>query len=189
MRDIFDAHLRPLGLGLIFALLAGLFNIGVGVAFGAFEQKMKDGLEESGRAVLVEKYGGDEAKMKAVTAKSLVYYQRAHLHGGGTGATALACILLLAFAGGPRRLAQVTAFGLGFGALGYSVSWLIAGRLAPGLGGTGAAKDAIEWLALPSVGLYAVGTGVTILIVGLRLLRRASPPAAEADDRLAAGPA
>jgi len=175
MRDIFESHLRPLGLGLILALLAGLLNIGLGIAFGAFEPSLKDGLEESGRAALVEKYGGDEAKMKAVTSKAWVYFQRAHLHGGAMSTSALACILLLAFARGPRRVMQGAAFGLGFGALGYGIFWLLAGKMAPGLGGTGAAKDALEWLALPSTGLYALGTGVTVVFVGLRLLGKAQP--------------
>lgn len=170
--EVFDRHLRPLGLGLLLALLAGLLGVGVGVAFGAAEDALKQDLDARGRAALVEKYGGDEAAMKAVTAKSWAYYKRAHLHGGAMSAGALTGIFVLAFVGGPRRLSQAAAFGLGFGALGYSVFWLLAARMAPGLGGTDAAKAALEWLALPSSGAYGLG----MLLVTAFLVHRLAAP-------------
>ncbi len=175
--DLYDRHLRPFAAGLVLALLAALFSVGVGLAFGAAEDSLKQGLEASGQAALADVYGGDEAKMKAVTAKSWSYYKRAHLHAGAMSTAALASIFLLAFVGGPRRLAQLAAIGLGFGALGYGVFWLLAGQMAPGLGGTGAAKEALEWLALPSTGGYALGMLVTLAL----LVRRIAGGKAQAD--------
>ncbi len=170
--DPFDRHFRPLGLGLVLALLAGLFGIALGVAFGAAEDSLKGGLEASGRAVLAEAYKGDDGALKAVLAKSWTYYKRAHLHAGAMGAGALTAIFVLAFAGGPRRLLQAAAIGLGFGALGYGLFWFLAGWMAPGRGGTDAAKAALEWLALPSAGAYGLGMLLTLVMLVRRLAAR-----------------
>lgn len=170
-RDVFDHHLRPVGLGLALALLASLFGIALGVAFGAAEESLKAGLEASGKAALAEVYQGDDGAMKAVLAKSWAYYKRAHLHAGAMGAGALAAIFVLALAGGPRRLLQGAAFGLGAGALGYALFWLLAGVTAPGLGSTDAAKAALEWLALPSAGAYGLGMLLAFVLLVRRLLR------------------
>lgn len=157
--------LRSVRWGLAFALLAVAFGFAMGVLFGANEEAMKGHLKAEGEAVLAEKYGGDAARLKTVLDKSWVYFQRAHLHGGGIGAIALAlCLLLAALPGAPARLAPLAALSSGVGALGYSVFWLLAGLKAPALGGTGAAKESLEWLAVPSSGLAVVGLLLTLLL-------------------------
>jgi hypothetical protein len=155
-QTMFDG-LRSMRLGVLLALFGVLFGFGMGAAFGAAEESLKGGLQASADAVLAEKYGGDAAKAKAVVDKSWSYYKRAHMHGGGIGAASLAVILLLAGAGASGWLAKLAAFGMGFGSLGYSVFWLLAGMRAPGLGSTGAAKDSLEWLAIPTSGAVIVG--------------------------------
>jgi hypothetical protein len=56
---------------------------------------------------------------------------------------------------------------LGAGGLGYALFWLLAGFRAPSLGGTGPAKDAFEWLAVPSAGLLLLGI-VAVLVLTVR---------------------
>jgi len=177
MDEHFYTQLRPLRHGLALALAALLFGFGLGIVFGAAEDSLKEGLAEDGRAALEERYGGDEAAMEKVTAKAWTYYKRAHLHAGGMGAAALALILFLSFLGYPRRSKSMIAIFLGAGALGYPVFWLLAATRAPGMGGTGAAKESLQWLAIPSSGLFVIGTLATAgILVFYAFIRR--PPSA-----------
>lgn len=148
---------RLLAPGLLFALLALVFGFGLGAVFGAAEDSLKNGLEASGQAVLAEVYKGDAAALRSVAAKSWTYYKRAHLHANGLGSSSLALILLLGVLPGRDRLRQAAALASGLGALLYPLFWLFAGMRAPGLGGTGAAKESLQWLALPGSGLCLVG--------------------------------
>ncbi len=163
MQQTMSDGLRSMRLGVLLALFSVLFGFGMGAAFGAAEESLKGGLQASADAVLAEKYGGDPAKAKAVVDKSWSYYKRAHMHGGGIGAASLAVILLLAGVGASGWLAKLAALGMGFGSLGYSIFWLLAGMRAPGLGGTGAAKDSLEWLAVPTSGAVIVGLALGIV--------------------------
>jgi len=158
-------RLRPLTGGILLALLAVAFGFGLGGAFGAVEDLLKDGLAASGAAVLDSAYGGDEAAMKKVVSKSWTYYKRAHLHANALGTAALACILLLAALGTPGIIDKIAAWSFGAGALLYGFFWLLAGSLAPGMGGTGAAKEALQLIAIPGSGLCIVGLLLTIVQV------------------------
>jgi hypothetical protein len=158
-------RIRPLRLGILFALLAIGFGFGMGGAFGAAEEQIKGHLETEGRAVLDTAYGGDEAAMKKVTSKSWAYMKRAHLHGGAIGSAALALILLLAsFERSSEALRSGVATALGFGALGYALFWMLAALRAPGLGDTGAAKESLSWLAIPTSGLVLFGLLAVIVL-------------------------
>ena len=157
--------LRIVRWGVLFALLGIAFGFTMGGLFGAFEEDMKGHLDAEGKAVLAEKYGGDVAKLKPVLDKSWVYFQRAHLHGGGIGAVALALCLLLAALPAPLpRASGLAALCAGLGALGYPIFWLLAGLRAPGMGGTGPAKESLEWLAVPTSGLAIVGLLLTVAL-------------------------
>ena len=99
-------------------------------------------------------------------AKSWDYMQRAHLHGGAIGTAAIGMILVMLMIGAPPRIIRVLGLALGLGALGYSVFWMWAGFIAPGLGSTGAAKESLRWLAMPSAGAVMLATaGVVALCV------------------------
>jgi hypothetical protein len=147
----FSSQLHALRGGLLFSLLTLVFGFGMGVAFGVGEDAMKANLKERALAVLQERYEGNTEKAEAVATKAWNYYKRAHLHANGLGTTSLALILLLAFTSAGLRWRQAAAWAGGIGGLGYSVFWLWAGYLAPALGSTGAAKEALNWLAMPSV--------------------------------------
>lgn len=160
-------RIRTLRVGFLFALLSIAFGFGLGGAFGAIEDTIKGHLTSEGRAVLETAYGGDEAAMKAVTDKSWVYMKRAHLHGGAIGSAALALILLLSmFERTGVALRSGVATALGAGSLAYGLFWMLAGLSAPGLGGTGAAKEGLQWLAVPAAGSLILGLlGVIVLFV------------------------
>lgn len=160
-----DSIPKPFAAGILLALLAILLGFGLGGVFGAAEDQVKQVLDGSGTAVLDTVYGGDVAKKDAVVAKSWSYLQRAHLHGGGIGTAAMASslVLLLLSRRGPLACASALAFGAG--ALIYSCFWLWAAFKAPGLGSTGAAKEALEFIAVPGAGLSMLGAAGTLLVV------------------------
>ena len=168
---------RSVAVGACLALVATLLGFALGGAFGAAEGAIKKHLEGSGAAVLQDVYGGDAAAMDAVVKKSWEYLQRAHLHGGGIGASALASIVTLVLLCRLGAVAQVSSLSFGAGALLYSLYWLFAGLAAPGLGSTGAAKESLEFLAIPGAGLCITGLcGTLWAVVEACFLVR--PPAA-----------
>lgn len=154
----FANALRSVRLGIWSSLLTIFFGFGIGAAFGAAEESLKGDLKDRAQAVLATAYKGDATKMLANIDKSWAYYKRAHLHGGAIGTASLACAFLLAFMlRPPALLRSLTALSMGLGGLAYSIYWLLAGYRAPELGSTSAAKDSLEWLAVPSAGMVLVG--------------------------------
>jgi hypothetical protein len=175
----FRSQLQPGALGLILCILTVLFGQGLGVAFGVNEDAIKDKLKADANAVKDTFYKSDDAQVKAVVSQSWNYMKRAHLHGGGIGTTGIALILTLAFFSPSRLLTRLTAIALGAGGLGYSLFWMWAGFRAPGLGGTHAAKESLNWLAMPSAGLIVIGTlSVLFVLIGsLFCCKKCKPPA------------
>jgi hypothetical protein len=149
--------------GILLAFASIAFGFGLGAAFGAAEDDLKDHLRESAQAVLESVYAGDESQARPVVGKSWTYFKRAHLHANALGTTALAASLLLALLGPPGVLARLSSFGLGAGALFYSAYWLFAGLMAPELGSTSAAKESLAWLAIPSSGACVAGLAGTLI--------------------------
>lgn len=164
--------LKSVRLGLVLALVSIAFGYGLGIAFGAAEDGLQDALRASGEAVLATVYQGDAAELDKVLAKSWTYYKRAHMHAGALGASAVAQILLLSGLAVGARLKAVTATLLGGGALGYGVYWMLAARRAPGLGSTSAAKESLDWLAIPASGASVIGTLLMLAFVLHALYRR-----------------
>lgn len=158
--------------GTALALLTLLYGFGLGGTFGLFEDNIKGHLKSEAQQVLDTEYGGDEAAMKKVTDKSWVYFKRAHLHANGLGTAALALILLLSHLPLDRRVRRLTALALGLGALGYPLFWMLAGLRAPGMGGTGAAKESLQWLAVPSSGLCCLGLLTVMVFAGRALFSK-----------------
>jgi len=167
-------RLRPMRVGLSLAVLSIVFGFGLGGVFGVFEHDIKEHLKAQANAVSDSVYKGDTDAMKKVINKSWSYFKRAHLHGGGIGAAALALILLMSFFDRSSKLARsLGSAALGAGALGYSLFWMFAGLRAPALGGTGLAKESLEWLAVPSAGLTLLGLFTSLaLLVHVMFIRR-----------------
>lgn len=175
----FPCRFRAASFGLVFAVLTLLFGQGMGIVFGLNEDAIKDHLKASAAEVADSVYKGDDLAIKAVMSKSWTYMQRAHLHAGGMGATAVSLIILLCLMEIPPLVTGILSFALGAGGLGYSVFWMWAGFRAPGLGGTGLAKESLEWLAMPSSGAFVLASGavLVLLILGIscRKCRAADP--------------
>ena len=51
------------------------------------------------------------------------------------------------------------------GALLYAIFWMWAGFKAPGLGSTGAAKEALSFIAVPGAGLALLGAAGSLFAV------------------------
>ncbi|GMU54271.1 MAG: hypothetical protein AMXMBFR33_34170 [Candidatus Xenobia bacterium] len=165
------SSLRPAALGLVLATLTILYGQLMGIVFGLNEDLIKGQLEASAAPVRESVYKSDEAAIKAVQEKSWKYMQRSHLHAGGMGTTAFALIVLVCLLGLPGRVSGAISLALGAGGLGYSVFWMWAGFLAPGLGSTGAAKESLRWLAMPSSGAFVLGTVAVLVMLVLAMLQ------------------
>lgn len=156
---------KPMVVGACLALLAILLGFTLGGAFGLVEGTIKKHLDDSGSASLQSAYAGDVAAKNAVVAKSWVYLQRAHLHGGAIGAAALASILAMILLARPGTSTNVSALAFGAGAILYPLFWLLAGLTAPAAGSTGAAKESLTVIAIPGAGLCILGLCGTIFSI------------------------
>jgi hypothetical protein len=153
-----------------------LFGFAMGGIFGLNEDIIKNRLAASASAVMTTVYHGDAAAAEPVLAKSWDYMQRAHLHGGAIGTAAIGMIVVMLLIGTTARTTRVLSLALGLGALGYSVFWMWAGFIAPGLGSTGAAKESLRWLAMPSSGAVMLATAaVAVLCVRAATRGRGGP--------------
>jgi hypothetical protein len=150
--------------GLAVAVFAVLFGFAMGGIFGLNEDVIKDRLAASAGAVTATVYQGDASAAEPVVAKSWEYMQRAHLHGGGIGTAAIGLIVVMLLIGTSPRTTRLLSLALGLGALGYSVFWMWAGFIAPGLGSTGAAKESLRWLAMPSSGAVMLATAAVAIL-------------------------
>lgn len=150
--------------GLVLAVCTVLFGFAMGGIFGLNEDLIKDRFAASAAAVTATVYRGDAAAAEPVIAKSWDYMQRAHLHGGAIGTAAIGMIVVLLLIGTAPRTIRILGLALGAGALGYSVFWMWAGFIAPGLGSTGAAKESLRWLAMPSAGAVMLATAAVAFL-------------------------
>jgi hypothetical protein len=154
---------RAMIVGLCLAMLGILFGFVLGGVFGAAEDSLKEYLQAQGEAALTSAYGGDEAAMEAVVTKSWSYFKRAHMHGGAIGTSSVALIVMLILLCRPGKLASTAAIASGLGAVLYPVFWLWAGAIAPGMGSTGAAKEALEFIAIPGAGACLAGAILSLV--------------------------
>lgn len=167
--------LRPVLPGLLLAVLTLLLGFTLGVVFGLNEDLIKSRLSASATTSASTVYQQDPQAMKAVLDKSWTYMQRSHLHAGSLGTTAIALTVVVVLLGTGARIATTISVALGAGGLGYSLFWVWAGFRAPALGGTGAAKESLAWLAIPSAGLIVASTlAVAVLLVNAMRERRAA---------------
>lgn len=171
----FTASLRAASFGLSLAVITLLFGQGMGIVFGLNEDAIKSRLASSAAEVRETVYHGNDTAIKPVLDKSWIYMQRAHLHAGGMGTTAFALGGFICLLGAPRRVTATICLALGAGGLGYSVFWMWAGFRAPALGGTGAAKESLKWLAIPSSGLFVLATAAVFVLLLVTIVRRGQP--------------
>lgn len=168
----FTSNLHAATVGLLLAVLTILFGQGMGIVFGLNEDSIKSRLKEDAAGVLDTVYQGDAVASKAVVDKSWTYMKRAHLHAGGMGTTAIALVILLCIYGASAKATALISILLGAGGLGYSIFWMWAGFRAPGMGSTGAAKESLAWLAMPSSGGFVLATIAVFIVLFMRLLAK-----------------
>jgi hypothetical protein len=173
-----DRRVRAALPGLCLAVLTVLFGFGLGIVFGLNEDLIRDRQRAAATAVLATAYQGDAAKAQPVLDKSWAYMQRAHLHAGSLGTSAVVLSGLVLLLGVSAGLTRVITLALGLGGLGYSVFWLLAGFRAPGMGGTGAAKESLRWLAMPSSGMLVAATALVAVLCLTTLVRPPAPDGA-----------
>ena len=174
--------LRPVRFGLLFGLLAVLYGWGLGLLFGVNEDRFHQRFiadAEASRAIYLQKAGSEEgasAAIEEIDQSAWTYFLRAHLHAGGIGSIAIGASLVLSLLSVGRGPKLVASLLLGLGALGYPLFWMWAGLRAPGLGSTGAAKESLQWLAIPSAGGLFIGALITfgLVVVDLFSRRRAA---------------
>lgn len=171
--------LRPVRFGLLFGLLAVLYGWGLGLVFGVNEDGIRKRFiadAEGSRAIYLQKAGtedGATAAIKKIDESAWRYFLRAHLHAGGIGSIAIGGSLVLSLLSVGRGAKLVASLLLGLGAVGYPLFWMLAGLRAPGLGSTGAAKESLQWLAIPSAGGLFIGGLITFgLVVADLFFRR-----------------
>ena len=169
------SSLRAASAGLVLAVLTILFGQGMGIVFGLNEDAIKNRLKVSATEVRDTVYKGDDAAIKAVQDKSWTYMQRAHLHAGGMGTTALSLIVLLSVLATSRRATSAIGVALGAGGFGYSVFWMWAGFRAPALGSTGLAKESLKWLAMTSSGAFVLATIAVLVVLIAAIVSRRLP--------------
>jgi len=160
--------------GLALALLTILLGQAMGIVFGVNEDVFHDAFKASAMEVRDTVYKGNDALIQKVLDTSWRYMLRAHLHAGGMGTTAFALIVLLGLVCPPRKLAAAASVALGAGGFGYALYWMLAGFRAPGMGGTGPAKESLSWLAMPSSGMFVLATVVVFFAVVAAVFRNRS---------------
>lgn len=158
-------ELKKVYLGLLLAVITILYGQLLGVVFGLNEDAIKNQLKSSAVEMQESIYKNDLVAMKSVLDKSWSYMQRAHLHAGAMGTTALALILLISFIPTSKIFAFLVSLGLGGGAFGYSCFWMWAGFRAPALGSTSAAKESLVWLAMPTSGAFVAASTIFLLFL------------------------
>ncbi|MFA5505389.1 MAG: hypothetical protein WC423_08190 [Vulcanimicrobiota bacterium] len=171
MPKALSSQLQPASIGLALAVLTILLGQFLGILFGLNEDMIKNHLEASAIQVRETVYQGDEAAMEKVLGKSWTYMKRAHLHAGSMGTTATLLIIVVSLLGVSRLTTQVTSLALGGGGLGYSLFWMWAGFRAPGMGGTGAAKESLRLLAMPTSGSFVLASVAVLVLVVMASLK------------------
>ncbi len=90
--------------------------------------------------------------------------KRAHLHSQTMGVISIVLSLVAAGLVFPPSLQTGISLLSGLGSIGYGLFWLLAGFLAPGMGGTGVAKETVGLVAQVSAGSFFIA-GVTLFCV------------------------
>lgn len=164
-------ELSPMKIGALLALLTLLLGFGLGAVFGLAEDTIKDRFLETAKDTLASSADDPEQAARSLTGRAWTYMKRSHLHANGLGTSALAMILLMMFLPAGETLKKVTSLLLGIGALGYSTFWLLAAQRTPALGSTGAAKESLRWLAMPTSAFLLVGL---LLVIWMAIASRRS---------------
>jgi len=173
--------MAPVIPGLLISFLAIVFGTGLGMAFGLYEDQIKDALLADVKAhPQIHEQTPDNFKKQV--GDGWRYFQRAHFHAQGLGALGVGIIVVLGLSWVSASVKKWLALATGVGALLYPFCWLLMG-LRIGSMGKKAAYASVDWLAALSIPLFFGGMMLTLLILFLgwlypqampRVLRRFS---------------
>lgn len=153
-------ELKAVKTGLFFVMLTLVFGIGMGVIFGAAENRVHSYIA---KGVDAHPELHDEFSKKKIWRFS----QRAHFHATGIAAFSLGLLLLIMVSSLKRAMKTAAAFFVGLGGL-YPLSWFSMFLLAPSLGRAAAHHHILTEL-LVYIGVGGLLLGIAILTANLFL--------------------
>jgi hypothetical protein len=168
--------MAPVIPGLLISLLAIVVGTGLGMAFGVYEDQIKDGLVADVKAH-PEIHEPTPDNIKKQVGDGWRYFQRAHFHAQGLGALGVGIIVVLGLSWVSASVKKWVALATGVGALLYPFCWLLMG-LRIGSMGKKAAHASVDWLAALSIPLFFGGMMLTLLILFLGWLYPQAMPRA-----------
>ncbi len=163
--------LAPVRIGLALAILTLLLNIGLGSAFGLFEEPI--------RAYIREGIAANPSLFKDAAREGDFIWrwiQRAHFHAGGIGAYVLGLVILTAISSMSVMQKRVTSILLGL-SICYPLAWLMMYVYAPWVGRPVAHHLPIVE-ALTDIGVGSLCLGILSLLWGVFIKRGPSAPTA-----------
>src|SRR3990172_7729666 len=147
--------MAPVIPGLMISFLAIVVGTGLGMAFGLYEDQIKDGLLADVKAhPQIHEQTPDNIKRQV--GDGWRYIQRAHFHAQGLGALGVGIIVVLGLTWVSASVKKWLALATGIGALLYPFTWLLMG-LRIGSMGKKAAHASVDWLAALSIPLFFAG--------------------------------
>jgi hypothetical protein len=157
--------LAPVIPGLLISFLAIVVGTVSGMAFGLYEDQIKDALLADVTAhPQIHEQTPDN--VKKTVSDGWRYIQRAHFHAQGLGALGVGIILVLGMSWVSASVKRWLAIATGLGALLYPFTWLLMG-MRIGSMGKKAAHTSVDWLAAVSIPLFFGGMMLTLLILFL----------------------
>ena len=150
--------------GLFLVILALIFGIGMGVAFGVAEDSFKSYVAD-GIAAHADVH--DEKSQDKIWR----YAQRAHFHSEGIAAFSIGVLVLIMFSSLKRRLKKISSILVGLGGL-YPLSWFTMFLLAPSIGREAAHHHIVtETVTYLGVGGLLLGIGILCANLFLGMFR------------------
>ncbi len=157
-----NEHIKPVKIGLFLVMLTLIFGIGMGVAFGVFEDSFKSYISDG-----VASHAGIGIHDEKSNTKIWRYAQRAHFHASAIAAFSIGLVILIMYSSLKRKLKTASSILVGFGGL-YPLSWFTMFILAPSIG-RNAAHHHIITQSLTYIGVGCLLLGIGILFANLML--------------------
>jgi hypothetical protein len=157
--------MAPVIPGLLFSFFAIVVGTGLGMAFGIYEDQIKDALMADVTAHS-QVHVQTPDNIKKQVGDGWRYIQRAHFHAQGLGALGVGIIVVLGLSWVSAPVKKWVALATGVGALLYPFTWLLMG-LRIGSMGNKAAHASVDWLAAVSIPLFFGGMMLTLLVLFL----------------------
>lgn len=150
--------------GLFLVILALIFGIGMGVAFGVAEDSFKSYVADG----IAAHAGVHDEKSQD---KIWRYAQRAHFHSEGIAAFSIGLLVLIMLSSLKRRLKKISSILVGMGGL-YPLSWFTMFLLAPSIGREAAHHHVVtETVTYLGVGGLLLGIGILCANLFLGMFR------------------